>query len=67
MGTAVRTEVRLEIYDLLGRRIKTLVDDTKDPGVYHTFWNADRVSSGVYFYRLTAGGVTRARAMTLMK
>lgn len=59
--------VRLEIYSLLGQKIATLIDHRLDSGEYEVTWNADMVSSGVYFYRLTAGNENRVRKMTLLK
>ena len=48
--------VNLVIYDLLGRKMTTLVDETKVPGSYSVKWNAEGNASGVYFYRLELGG-----------
>ncbi|MFC1508902.1 kelch repeat-containing protein [Candidatus Omnitrophota bacterium] len=48
--------VNLVIYDLLGRKMTTLVDEAKAPGSYSVKWNADGYASGVYFYRLELGG-----------
>jgi len=47
--------VNLVIYDLLGRKVTTLVDEMKTPGSYEATWNAKDYSSGVYFYRIEAG------------
>ncbi len=46
----------LKVYDLLGREIATLVNEPKSPGVYEVIFNAEGLSSGVYFYRLTVIG-----------
>jgi hypothetical protein len=59
--------VRLEIFSLLGQKITTLVDSRMDSGEHEVSWNADLVSSGVYFYRLTAGSDSQVRKMTLIK
>jgi hypothetical protein len=59
--------VRLEVFSLLGQRLATLVDRRMDSGEHETVWNADAVSSGVYFYRLTAGSSSQVRKMTLIK
>ena len=48
------SEVRLEIYDILGRRVATLVHEMKEPGSYDVKWDASGVSSGIYFYRMRA-------------
>ena len=47
--------VNLVIYDMLGRKIDTLVDEEKSPGSYAAIWNAEGHASGVYFYRIQAG------------
>ena len=65
--------VRLEIYDVQGRCIRTLVDRQQGgPGEYAVEWDGrtdvgTRVSSGVYFYRLEAGDYRKTRRMTLVK
>jgi hypothetical protein len=46
--------VTLTIYDLLGREVAALVDDTHAPGFYRYRWDAGSMSSGMYFYRMTA-------------
>ncbi len=47
--------VRLEVYDLLGHRLATLVDRHQRPGRYTVTYDAERLASGTYLYRLTAG------------
>jgi hypothetical protein len=54
-----RSWVKLEIYNLLGQRVLTLVDQTQDAGYYEMKWNAE-VSSGIYFYRLEAVDVSNS-------
>ena len=49
--------VNLIIYDMLGRKVETLVDEVKLPGSYSVLWNGKGYASGVYFYRLETGGV----------
>jgi hypothetical protein len=61
------TKVRLAVYDLLGREVAVLVDGNKDPGTYEAKWDATRYPSGVYIYRLSAGGYTETRRMVLLK
>ncbi|MCC7159313.1 MAG: T9SS type A sorting domain-containing protein [Ignavibacteria bacterium] len=60
-------KVELRVYDLLGREVQTLVNDVKNPGSYNVVFNAVNLSSGVYFYRLTAGSFTEIKKMTLVK
>jgi hypothetical protein len=47
--------VTLGIYDVLGRQVATLVNEMKQPGIYRISWDASKLPSGVYFYRLRAG------------
>jgi hypothetical protein len=51
---------------MLGREVATLVDDSRPAGHYDVVWNADRVASGVYLCRLTAGGFSEVRKMMVM-
>ncbi len=64
--TEVR-EVSLTIYDVLGRRVATLVDGVKQPGEYTVRWDASGYPSGVYFYRLTAGAFSSTKKLVIMK
>ena len=62
----------LKIYNILGQKVRTLVEETKEPGYYTTTWNGkdasgNAVASGVYLYRLTAGDFTATKRMVLMK
>ena len=59
--------VKLEIFNLLGQRVETIVDSRLDAGVHKVLWNADNRSSGMYFYRLTAGEFQKTERMTLLK
>ncbi|MEE9554896.1 MAG: C25 family cysteine peptidase [candidate division Zixibacteria bacterium] len=61
------SDVTIEIYDLLGRRVETLVDGQKQAGYHHVTWNADNFSSGVYFYRIQAADFSDTRRMLLLK
>ncbi len=59
--------VRLTVYDLLGREVKTLVNRGLSAGTHTFTFDANGLSSGVYFYRLDASGQTLTRKMTLLK
>jgi hypothetical protein len=65
--SVVAAKVRLAVYDLLGREVTVLVDERKQPGVYTATWNAARMASGVYIYRLTTNDYTLCRSMVLLK
>ena len=70
-GTAtVRTVLR--VYDILGRRVRTIVDEDMSPGFYTKQWdglndNGVGISSGVYFYSITAGKFRETKKMLLLK
>jgi len=59
--------VRLEIFDLLGRKVSTLVDSNQPAGEYTITFDASSLSSGVYIYRLQTGGSILTKKMTLIK
>jgi len=61
------TTVRLEVYDLLGRKVATLVNQRKDAGRYHVQMETTRLSSGVYFGRLRTDGQTRTQKITVVR
>ncbi|BDQ02953.1 T9SS type A sorting domain-containing protein [Ignavibacterium sp.] len=57
----------IKVYDILGNEVTTLVNEQKEPGYYEVEFNAERLSSGVYFYRLQAGNFTQTKKMILMR
>lgn len=64
--------VTLKIYNILGQEVKTLVNSERSPGIYNVQWNGDdnfgqKVSSGIYIYRVTAGDFVQVKKMVLMK
>jgi hypothetical protein len=63
----VSSKVTIKIFDVLGREVKTLFDGVKNPGVYYADFNGQNLASGVYYCRLTAGGLSQTRAMLLLK
>jgi hypothetical protein len=60
-------DVKLYVYDLLGRRIQTLIDEPRQAGSHTITFDASGLSSGVYFYRLKAGKEFQTRRMVLLK
>jgi hypothetical protein len=59
--------VTLKVYNLLGEEVATLVHEQKQPGSYRTFWNADGMPSGTYFYKLQSGSFSATRRMAVVK
>jgi len=62
-----RSFVRLKIYDVLGRDVATLLSGELAAGEYSRQWNAAGFSSGVYFYRLEAGGFISVKKLVLLR
>ena len=60
-------QVQLEVFDVTGRRVATLVNQVKEAGEYETVFDAARLPSGMYFYRLKAGGFIQTHSMMLLK
>ena len=61
------THVRVEIYNVLGQRVRTLVNEEKQPGYYTIDFNAGSLSSGFYIYRLEASGFSSVKKMIVTK
>jgi len=61
------TNVKLVIYDLLGREVATLVNEELKPGTYEADWDASNFSSGVYFYKIISNEFVETKKMVLMK
>jgi hypothetical protein len=63
----VNSFVTLKIYDILGKEVTTLVNQEHKAGTYQVDWNAGSYSSGVYYYKLTAGDFVETKKMMLVK
>ncbi|MEW6511077.1 MAG: T9SS type A sorting domain-containing protein [Bacteroidota bacterium] len=61
------SDVKLTVYDVLGREVAVLVNETEEVGTYAMLFDASALSSGVYLYRLTAGETSQVRKMLLMR
>ncbi|MBK7378339.1 MAG: T9SS type A sorting domain-containing protein [Ignavibacteriales bacterium] len=59
--------VALKIYDVLGNEVEVLINEQKEPGNYQIDFNASELSSGIYYYTLTAGNFTSTKKMILVK
>ena len=67
-----KSPVKLVVYDILGKEVKTLINSEKDAGSYDVQWNGTNnngqtVSTGIYIYRIKAGDFVREKKMILMK
>jgi len=61
------SQVELSIYDISGRKVTTLINDTKSIGYHTVNWDASGYSSGIYIYRLQAGAFVDTKKMVFMK
>lgn len=66
------TQVSLQIYNLLGQKVKTLVNEYQPASSYHIVWDGKNeqgkiASSGIYFYRLEVNGISQTKRMVLLK
>ena len=64
--------VEIALFDMLGRRIRTLIAEEESAGTHQVTWNGlddegNRVASGVYLYRMTAEGYTETRKLLLIR
>ena len=71
-SVAKAARVRLDVFDILGRRVRTLVEEFQSAGTHDVTWDGrDAVgraaASGTYFYRLTTGEYSESRKMILLK
>jgi photosystem II stability/assembly factor-like uncharacterized protein len=61
------SNVKLLVYDILGREIAILVNEQLKPGTYEISWDASQYASGIYFYKLMTDEFTEAKKMVLIK
>ncbi|MCH8568301.1 MAG: T9SS type A sorting domain-containing protein [Balneolales bacterium] len=62
-----QSHVRLEVFDLTGRRVAMLLDESRNAGQHSVMFDASRLASGVYLYRLSSNGKIMTKKMTLIK
>ncbi|MBI4535074.1 MAG: S8 family peptidase, partial [Ignavibacteriae bacterium] len=63
----VAERVSLQVFDLLGRRVATLIDGDRGAGIHNVEFDASSFSTGIYYYRLNAGSFTETKKMLLVK
>jgi len=59
--------VSLKVYDILGREVKTIVNEIKPAGRFKVEFEGSSFASGVYFYRIEAGEFVQTKRMVLIK
>jgi hypothetical protein len=59
--------VRIEVVDILGRKVATLIDRIQVAGSHEVVWDASGAASGIYFYTIDAGSFAATRKMVLIK
>jgi len=62
-----RSQVRLTVFDVLGQQLLVLVDEEVEAGYHEVQFDAGRLSSGVYFYRLHAGDYAQTKKLLLLR
>ncbi len=66
-GRRETSDVKLVVYDVMGREVSTLVNEKKEPGTYEVKFDAAQLTSGVYFYRLTSGDFIDTKKLILIR
>jgi hypothetical protein len=66
-GLPEKSDVTLAVFNTLGQRVATLVQGEQEAGYHEVLFDASNLSSGVYLYRLTAGGFVEARKLLLVR
>lgn len=62
-----QANVKITVYDALGKEVETLVNETMSAGKYTTEWNASRYASGIYFYKIATNNFVEVKKMILVK
>ena len=66
-GDGIYSKVNLVVYDVTGRLVAVIVDMEQKSGTYEVNFNSNSLSSGIYFYKITAGKYTETKKMMLLK
>lgn len=66
-GLPNRSNVRIDLYDMLGRKVDTIFEGTKGPGIHTINYDASALASGMYIYRLVTSNTAIAKKMMLIK
>jgi hypothetical protein len=57
----------LKVFDVLGREVATLVNETREPGEYSVAWKPENLAGGVYLYKLESGGRQKMKRLVFLK
>jgi len=63
----IESNVKIDIFDILGRHIETLINKDQLPGYYRLLWSPRSISSGIYFYRIKTDEFNKTNKMLLIK
>lgn len=63
----VSSLVKLRIYNVLGRIVRTLVNERQTAGIHFVIFNAESLASGAYFYTLRAGTFSKTKKLMILK
>jgi hypothetical protein len=66
-GIPTDCHVSLKVYDILGKLVETLVDNFENMGYHSIEFNASKLTSGIYFYKITAGNFISTKKMIVIK
>jgi hypothetical protein len=66
-SVAEHSDVKIRVYDILGREVAGIVDQSYQPGVYKAVFEAGDLPSGLYIYRIQAGSFSDAKKLMLLK
>jgi flagellar hook assembly protein FlgD len=67
MDQSIANAVSLQVYDISGRMVETLVNKKMETGTYKINWNASQHSSGLYFLKMEIGSFTQTQKLILLK
>jgi hypothetical protein len=67
VGTSGNDKIVLKVYDVQGREVQTLVNESLKPGTYEVSFDGSRLNSGVYFYKLFTNSYSETRKMLMIK
>jgi hypothetical protein len=64
---STKDEIKLVVFDVLGREVAVLANGERNPGRYEVTWDASNYSTGMYFYKLTGKSINETKKMVLIK